>query len=178
MSRIGRKPIVIPEGVNVSIKDSTITVKGSKGELSYTYNSDITVKVENNEILVTRPSDDQNHRMLHGTTRANINNMVTGVHQEFTKTLEIEGVGYRAQLQGKTLVLSLGYSHLVNMEIPAGLKVTCPQATQVVISGCDKQLVGEFAANVRGKRKPEPYKGKGIHYSDEHIRRKEGKKAK
>lgn len=178
MSRIGRKPVIIPAGVNVSIKNNTIQIKGPKGELAYTYNEDMMVKTENNEILVSRPTDDQNHRMLHGTTRANIHNMVTGVNEGFTKTLIIEGVGYRAQIQGNLLVLSLGYSHLVNMEIPTGLKVSCPQPTQVVITGCDKQVVGEFAANIRDKKRPEPYKGKGIHYIDEHVRRKEGKKAK
>lgn len=178
MSRIGNKPIVIPAGVTVEVKDNTITVKGAKGELTYTFNPDITVKVEGADIHVTRPSDDKNHRSLHGTTRANIHNMVVGVSDGFEKIIEIVGVGYRAQLQGPTLVISAGFSHPVNLVVPEGLKVTVPSPTEIHVLGCDKQLVGEFAANIRKIRKPEPYKGKGFHYQGEYIRRKEGKKAK
>lgn len=178
MSRIGNKPIVIPAGVTVEVKDNTITVKGAKGELTYTFNPDITVKVEGADIHVTRPSDDKNHRSLHGTTRANIHNMVVGVSDGFEKIIEIVGVGYRAQLQGTTLVISAGFSHPVNLVVPEGLKVTVPSPTEIHVLGCDKQLVGEFAANIRKIRKPEPYKGKGFHYQGEYIRRKEGKKAK
>ncbi len=178
MSRIGNKPITIPAGVTVEVKDNTITVKGGKGELSYTFNKEIGVKVEGTEIHVTRPSDDRIHRSLHGTTRANIHNMVVGVNEQFEKVLEIVGVGYRAQLQGTKLVLAAGYSHPVEFVVPKGLTVTVPNPTEIHITGADKQLVGEFAANVRKVRKPEPYKGKGIHYHGEYIRRKEGKKAK
>lgn len=178
MSRIGNKHIVIPAGVTVTVNGNTINVKGPKGELNYTFNEDIKVVVEGQAIVCTRPSDDKNHRSLHGTTRANIQNMVTGVSAGFEKVLEIVGVGYRASLSGNTLTLAMGYSHPVNMEIPAGLKVTCASQTEVHIAGCDKQLVGEFAAEVRKVRGPEPYKGKGIHYRGEYIRRKEGKKAK
>lgn len=178
MSRIGNKPITIPAGVEVKLNENTITVKGAKGELSYDFNHEISVKVEGNEIHVTRPSDDKTHRSLHGTTRANIHNMVVGVSDGFEKILEIVGVGYRAQLQGNTLVLAAGYSHPVNLPIPEGLKLTVPSPTEIHILGCDKQLVGEFAAEIRKVRKPEPYKGKGIHYQGEYIRRKEGKKAK
>lgn len=178
MSRIGNKPIVIPAGVTVEVKDNTITVKGAKGELTYTFNPDITVKVEGADIHVTRPSDDKNHRSLHGTTRANIHNMVVGVSDGFEKIIEIVGVGYRAQLQGTTLVISAGFSHPVNLVVPEGLKVTVPSPTEIHVLGCDRQLVGEFTANIRKIRKPEPYKGKGFHYQGEYIRRKEGKKAK
>lgn len=178
MSRIGNKAVTIPAGVTVDVKENTITVKGPKGELSYTFNPDITVKVEGTAIHVSRPTDDKEHRSLHGTTRANIHNMVVGVSEGFEKVLEIVGVGYRAQLQGKTVVLSAGYSHPVNLPIPEGLTVTVPSPTEIHIMGYDKQLVGEFAANIRKVRGPEPYKGKGIHYRGEYIRRKEGKKAK
>lgn len=178
MSRIGNKAVTIPAGVTADVKENTITVKGPKGELSYTFNPDITVKVEGAAIHVSRPTDDKEHRSLHGTTRANIHNMVVGVSEGFEKVLEIVGVGYRAQLQGKTVVLSAGYSHPVNMPIPEGLTVTVPSPTEIHVAGFDKQLVGEFTANIRKVRGPEPYKGKGIHYRGEYIRRKEGKKAK
>lgn len=178
MSRIGNKAVTIPAGVTVDVKENTITVKGPKGELSHTFNPDITVKVEGAAIHVSRPTDDKEHRSLHGTTRANIHNMVVGVSEGFEKVLEIVGVGYRAQLQGKTIVLSAGYSHPVNMPIPEGLTVTVPSPTEIHVAGFDKQLVGEFTANIRKVRGPEPYKGKGIHYRGEYIRRKEGKKAK
>ena len=178
MSRIGNKPVVIPAGVTVEVKDNLITVKGPKGELSYEFNKDIKAEVEGNEIKVSRPSDDRIHGSLHGTTRANIHNMVVGVSEGFEKVLEIVGVGYRAQLQGNTLVLAAGFSHPVNLPVPQGLKVTVPSPTEIHITGCDRQLVGEFAAEIRKVRGPEPYKGKGIHYQGEYIRRKEGKKAK
>ena len=173
MSRIGKKPITIPAGVEVKIDGNNVTVKGAKGELNYTHNADITV-----EVIVTRPSDDKEHRSLHGLTRTLIANMITGVSEGYSKTLEINGVGYRAQKQGNNLVMNLGYSHQVIVPEVEGIKIDVPSANQIVISGADKQLVGQFAADVRKKRPPEPYKGKGIKYSDEHIRRKEGKAAK
>ena len=178
MSRIGKKPITIPAGVEVKIDGNNVTVKGAKGELNYTHNADITVAVEENEVIVTRPSDDKEHRSLHGLTRTLIANMITGVSEGYSKTLEINGVGYRAQKQGNNLVMNLGYSHQVIVPEVEGIKIDVPSANQIVISGADKQLVGQFAADVRKKRPPEPYKGKGIKYSDEHIRRKEGKAAK
>lgn len=178
MSRIGNKHIDIPAGVEIQLDANTITVKGAKGTLTYTFNPDIIVEVEGNQINVKRPTDDKNHRALHGTTRALIHNMVVGVSDGFTKILEINGVGYRAQLQGDTLVVSAGYSHTVPMKLPEGIKVVCPTPTEIQITGCDKQVVGEFAAEIRAIRKPEPYKGKGIRYQGEYVRRKEGKKAK
>lgn len=178
MSRIGRKPITVPAGVEVKLNGNNITVKGSKGELSYEFNSDITVAVEENEIIVTRPSDDKEHRALHGLTRTLIANMITGVSEGYSKTLEINGVGYRAQKQGKDLVMNLGFSHQVVVPEIAGITIEVPGPNQVIISGADKQLVGQFAADIRKKRPPEPYKGKGIKYAGEHIRRKEGKAAK
>ena len=178
MSRIGNKHIEIPAGVTIEQNGNTIVVKGPKGQLEYTYNADLTVEVNGTELVVTRPTDSKEHRSLHGTTRAIINNMVVGVNNGFEKVLEINGTGYRAQLQGKTLVVNAGYSHPVNLEIPEGLTVVVPNPTEVRVSGCDKQLVGQFAANVRIIRKPEPYKGKGIRYQGEYVRRKEGKKAK
>lgn len=178
MSRIGNKLINLPEGVTVSQNGNVITVKGPKGELSNTIDSNIQVVVEGQTVTVKRPNDTKAMKTIHGTTRANIHNMVEGVSKSFTKTLEIVGVGYRASLKGNALVVSAGYSHDVELEIPAGIKVELPKNTQVVVSGSDKQVVGQFAANVRGVREPEPYLGKGIHYSDEHIRRKEGKTAK
>ena len=178
MSRIGRKPITVPAGVEVKLNGNNITVKGSKGELSYEFNSDITVAVEGNEIIVTRPSDDKEHRALHGLTRTLIANMITGVSEGYSKTLEINGVGYRAQKQGKDLVMDLGFSHQVVVPEIAGITIEVPGPNQVIISGADKQLVGQFAADIRKKRPPEPYKGKGIKYAGEHIRRKEGKAAK
>ena len=178
MSRIGNKHIAIPAGVSVDLKDGVVTIKGPKGTLTYPLNSEVEIKVEGAELVVTRKADDKIHRSLHGTTRANLHNMVVGVSEGFEKVLEIVGVGYRANLQGNTLVLNMGYSHPVNMPIPQGLSVTVPSPTEVHVLGCDKQLVGEFAANIRKVRGPEPYKGKGIHYRGEYIRRKEGKKAK
>lgn len=178
MSRIGKKPVVIPAGVEVKVDGNHISVKGPKGTLSLDYNPEISVKVEGAEVIVSRPSDDKLHRSLHGLTRTLVSNMVTGVTEGYSKTLEVNGVGYRAQKQGNNLVMNLGYSHQVIIPEVEGIKIEVPSANQVVISGADKQLVGQFAAEVRAKRPPEPYKGKGIKYSDEHIRRKEGKAAK
>lgn len=179
MSRIGNKAIVVPAGVTITVAEGNfVTVKGPKGELSFQFNSELVISIEGTECVVKRPNDTKTIKMLHGTTRAVLNNMIVGVSEGFTKQLEINGVGYRAQLQGNTLVVSAGYSHLVEMPVPAGLKVELPKNTTIIISGIDKQLVGQFASEVRAVRKPEPYKGKGIKYADEHIRRKEGKTAK
>lgn len=178
MSRIGNKPIVIPNGASVELVENTIVVKGPKGQLSFEVPSCVTVEIKENNVTFTRESDVKEHRSLHGTTRAIINNMVIGVTQGFEKILEIEGTGYRAQLQGKKLVVNAGYSHPVELVIPEGLTVTVPNQTEIHVAGCDKELVGQFAADVRIIRKPEPYKGKGIHYRGEYIRRKEGKTAK
>ena len=179
MSRIGKKAVTIPAGVTVTVEDNNfVTVKGPKGEISFGFEKDINIEVKDGGVHVSRPNDEKANRQLHGTTRALINNMVKGVTDGWTKKLLIEGVGYRASLKGNTLVVAAGYSHLVELPIPEGLKVECPTQTEINISGIDKQLVGQFAANVREVRKPEPYKGKGIRYSDEVIRRKEGKKAK
>ena len=179
MSRIGLKPIVIPAGVEVKKDDAnTVTVKGPNGTLTQNVHKDITVNIEGSEITLSRPSDDKEHRAMHGLYRALIANMVTGVKDGFKKTLEVNGVGYRVQAQGSKLTMNLGFSHQVIMEAPEGIKVECPSANAIVISGADKQAVGQFAAQVREKRPPEPYKGKGIKYSDEHIRRKEGKAGK
>ena len=178
MSRIGKKPITIPAGVEVKLNGNEVAVKGPKGELKNTFNADMTIAMEGNEIIVTRPSDNKEHRALHGLTRTLIANMVEGVANGYSKTLEVNGVGYRVQKQGKNLVMNLGYSHQVIMEEPAGITIEVPSPNQIIISGADKQQVGQFAAEVREKRPPEPYKGKGIKYADEHIRRKEGKAAK
>lgn len=179
MSRIGNKVVQLAAGVSVTVDEKNlVVVKGPKGELSHQFNPIIKIIVEEHDVKFTRPNDEILTRALHGTTRALVHNMVVGVSEGFTKSLTIEGVGYRASLKGNTLVIAAGYSHLVEMAIPEGLKVTCPSQTEIKIEGIDKQLVGEFAANVRKVRKPEPYKGKGIRYSDEVVRRKEGKKAK
>lgn len=178
MSRIGNKHIDIPAGVEVKVEGNVISVKGPKGALDYEFNHEMKVMVDVNQIFVKRPSDDKDHRALHGTTRALIHNMVVGVSEGFTKVLEINGVGYRAQIQGDTLTVFAGYSHNVPMKLPEGIKVVCPTPTEIHISGYDKQVVGEFAAEIRAIRKPEPYKGKGIRYQGEYVRRKEGKKAK
>lgn len=176
MSRIGKSPIVIPAGVDVTIAaENLVTVKGPKGTLTQKLHKDMTIEKDAANIIVKRPSDDKDHRSLHGLTRTLINNMVLGVTEGFSKTLEINGVGYRAALQGKKLVLTLGYSHPVEMEAPAGIEIAVPAPNQIIISGADKQSVGQFAAVVREKRPPEPYKGKGIKYATETIRRKEGK---
>lgn len=179
MSRIGNKLIAIPAGVTINVaEDNFVTVKGPKGELSFKFNNEIAIEVEGSTCVVKRPNDTKTIKMLHGTTRAVLNNMVVGVSEGFKKQLEIEGVGYRAALQGQKLVVSAGYSHPVELEIPAGVTVELPKNTIIIISGIDKQVVGQFAAVIREVRKPEPYLGKGIRYSDEHVRRKEGKTAK
>ncbi len=175
MSRIGRKPIAIPAGVEVKVADGVVTVKGPKGTLTQKYNTAMTVEVAGNEVLVTRPNDEKENRSLHGLTRTLINNMVIGVTEGFKKELEVNGVGYRVQKQGSNLVMNLGYSHQVIVSEIPGITIEAPGPNQIVISGMDKQLVGQFAAEVREKRPPEPYKGKGIKYTTEHIRRKEGK---
>ena len=175
MSRIGRKPIAVPAGVDVSIADGVVTVKGAKGTLTQKVHPNMTVTVENGEVLVTRPNDEKENRALHGLTRSLIANMVTGVTQGFSKKLEVNGVGYRVQKQGKDLIMNLGYSHQVIVSEIPGITIEAPGPNKIIISGPDKQLVGQFAAEVREKRPPEPYKGKGIKYVDEVIRRKEGK---
>lgn len=175
MSRVGRMPIEIPAGVTVSQNENTLTVKGAKGELTRTFHPDINIAVEENLITVTRPSDGKEHRSLHGLTRALVANMVTGVHEGFTKTLEINGVGYRAAKQGNKLALTLGFSHPVEMEAPAGITIDVPAPNRIVVSGADKEVVGAVAADIRKWRKPEPYKGKGIRYEGEVVRRKAGK---
>ena len=178
MSRIGNKPVAIPAGVDVTIDGSVVTVKGPKGTLTREFNSRMAISQEGAEIIVKRTNDESVKKSLHGLTRTLIANMVDGVSKGFSKELEVNGVGYRVQLQGNNLVMNLGFSHQVIMEAPEGIKIECPSATSIVISGADKQKVGQFAAQVREKRPPEPYKGKGIKYSDEHIRRKEGKAGK
>ena len=176
MSRIGRKPIAIPAGVEISVDAANVvTVKGPKGTLSQKINPVISVEINGAEVLVTRPNDEKESRSLHGLSRTLINNMVIGVTEGYKKELEVNGVGYRVQKQGNTLVMNLGYSHQVFVEEIPGITIEAPGPNQIIISGADKQLVGQFAAEVREKRPPEPYKGKGIKYSTEHIRRKEGK---
>ena len=178
MSRIGNKPVVIPAGVTIDLKDNTVTVKGPKGELSYTFNQNISLEQREGEVVFTRPDDSKENKTIHGTTRAVFNNMVVGVTEGFQKELELIGVGYRAQLQGKNLVLNVGYSHPVEFTPEEGLEIEVPSNTKVIVKGYDKQKVGELAANIRGVRPPEPYKGKGIRYVDEFVRRKEGKTGK
>ena len=178
MSRIGNKPIEIPAGVDVKIEGNLVTVKGPKGELSRNIHPNITVEKDGNTITVTRPNDDKENRSLHGLSRTLIANMVHGVNETFKRELEVNGVGYRAELKGKDLLLKVGYSHDVIMTPPQGITIEVPAPNKIVISGADKQKVGQFAANVREKRPPEPYKGKGIKYAEEHIRRKEGKAGK
>jgi len=178
VSRIGNKPVVIPAGVTIDLKDNTVTVKGPKGELSYTFNQNITLVQNEGEVVFTRPDDTKENKTIHGTTRAVFNNMVVGVTEGFQKELELIGVGYRAQLQGKKLVLNVGYSHPVEFTPEEGLEIEVPSNTKVIVKGYDKQKVGELAANIRGVRPPEPYKGKGIRYVDEFVRRKEGKTGK
>ena len=179
MSRIGNKVINVPADVTVNVTAANfVTVKGPKGELSFQFTDRVGINQGNQVITITRKSDVNNDRKLHGTTRAVLANMVTGVTTGFTKQLEIRGVGYRASLEGRVLVINAGYSHLVNLEIPEGVTVTLPKNTDVILTGIDKQVIGEFAANIRQVRKPEPYKGKGIRYKDENVRRKEGKTAK
>ena len=179
MSRIGKKVIALPANVKVTVEEGNFTtVEGPKGKLSFKFNSEMQINVSSTEVSVVRPDDTKEMRTIHGTTRALLHNMVVGVSEGFTKKLEINGVGYRANVQGSKLVINAGYSNPVEMVIPQGIKVECPKPVEINISGADKQAVGEFAANVRAVRGPEPYKGKGIKYSTETIRRKEGKTAK
>lgn len=178
MSRIGNRIIAIPEGVSVVVENNNVVVKGPKGELSTVLNKNINVEVKDNTVVVTRSNETIPTKQMHGTTNANINNMIIGVSNGFSKGLEIIGVGYRFNLKGNTLVVNAGYSHPVELEIPSGLTVEAKGNNEILVSGIDKVLVGEFAANIRKVRKPEPYKGKGIRYVGEYVRRKEGKKAK
>ena len=178
MSRIGRKPIVIPAGVEVTVNGNNVTVKGPKGTLNSNIHPLMNVTVENGEVLVTRPNDEKQARSLHGLTRTNISNMVEGVVNGFEKKLEVQGVGYRVAKQGKSLVMNLGFSHQVIVDENDDIKIEAPDANTIIIKGIDKQKVGQFAAEVREKRPPEPYKGKGIRYAGEHIIRKEGKAGK
>ncbi|CAN7596831.1 50S ribosomal protein L6 [Rossellomorea sp. LjRoot5] len=179
MSRVGKLPVEIPSDVTLTIaEDNTVTVKGPKGELSRTFNSDIKVELEGNVATVTRPSDAKEHRALHGTTRALIANMVEGVSKGFQRNLELVGVGYRAQKQGTKLILNVGYSHPVEIEPEQGIEIEVPANTKISIKGIDKERVGALAANIRAVRSPEPYKGKGIRYEGEYVRRKEGKTGK
>lgn len=175
MSRIGRAPITVPADVTVKVNGNVVEVKGAKGTLTQEFHPDMKIAIEGNVITVTRPSDNKNHRALHGLTRTLINNMIIGVTKGYTKELEINGVGYRAAKSGKETTLTLGYSHPVVVSDTADITVDVPAPNKLVISGIDKQKVGQFAAEVRSKRPPEPYKGKGIKYVDEVIRRKEGK---
>jgi large subunit ribosomal protein L6 len=177
MSRIGRKPIEIPEGVTVSVIEGRVTVNGPKGELSQSVSPGMRIERSDGTLTVERPSDRGEHRSLHGLTRSLIANMVEGVTRGFEKRLEIQGVGYRARLQGKALELALGYSHPVSMPPPDGIEFEVPQPTEIIVRGIDKQLVGETAARIRKQRPPEPYKGKGIRYRGEYVRRKVGKRA-
>ena len=176
MSRIGKKPVVIPAGVTVNVAEgNVVTVKGPKGELTNTFNADMIINVEGNVLTVSRPTDEANHRALHGLTRTLIHNMVEGVEKGFTKELEVNGVGYRAEKKGNQLVMRLGFSHEVFVDEIPGITIEVPAPNKIIIHGIDKQTVGQFAAEVRGKRPPEPYKGKGIKYTTEVIRRKVGK---
>jgi large subunit ribosomal protein L6 len=179
MSRIGKKPVPVPSGVKVNVANRAVTIEGKLGKLSYTHRPEIDVKVEGDgkSVVCTRKSDERTIRAYHGLTRALINNMMVGVTEGYEKKLEIQGVGYLAAIQGKTLQLRVGFANEVHKTIPDGLTVTCPDQTHIVIKGTDKQLVGEFAAEVRAVRKPEPYKGKGIRYEGEQVRRKAGKTA-
>ena len=178
MSRIGRQPIAIPSGVEVKVDGARVSVKGPKGTLEQTMHPDMTVAVDDGTVVVTRPSDEREHRALHGLTRSLVANMVEGVTNGYAKTLEIQGVGYRAALKGSTLEIAVGFSHPVVVEPPKGVSFEVPQPTRIIISGTDKQLVGQIAANIRAIRKPDPYKGKGIRYQGEYVRKKAGKAAK
>jgi large subunit ribosomal protein L6 len=177
MSRIGRKPVAVPDAVTVTLAPGNIAVKGPKGELTQTYSQDMKVSQEAGTILVARPTDRGEHRALHGLTRSLIANMVEGVTDGFEKRLEIQGVGYRAALKGKNLELALGFSHPVSIAAPEGIEFEVPQPTEIIVRGIDKQLVGQVAADIRKRRKPEPYKGKGIRYKGEQVLRKVGKRA-
>ena len=178
MSRIGNKPIEVPNGVEVKIDGSKVTVKGPKGTLEKEFNKNMTVTLEDNHVIVKRPDDEPANKSLHGLTRTLINNMIQGTSNEFTRVLEVNGVGYRAAKQGTKLVLTLGYSHPVEMEAPAGITFDVPTPNQIIVRGIDKELVGQTAAVIRTKRPPEVYRGKGIKYAEEVIRRKEGKAGK
>ena len=176
MSRIGKKPVIIPANVTVNVAEgNVVTVKGPKGELTNTFNADMIINVEGNVLTVSRPSDEANHRALHGLTRTLVNNMVEGVEKGYQKQLDVNGVGFRVEMKANKLVMRLGFSHEVIMEEIEGITVECPTPNKIIVKGIDKQVVGQFAAEVRGKRPPEPYKGKGIKYSTEVIRRKVGK---
>jgi large subunit ribosomal protein L6 len=177
MSRIGRKPVELPAGVEFKLDGHSISVKGPNGALDFEHHPEMVVRIEEKEVIVERPSDQPRHRALHGLTRALIANMVEGVTSGFTRTLEIVGVGYRAEMKGKTLNLALGFSHPVEFDPPEGVSIECPNQTTIVIKGADKQAVGQAAAVIRGFRPPEPYKGKGVRYQGEQIRRKAGKTA-
>jgi large subunit ribosomal protein L6 len=177
MSRIGRKPIPVPESVTVELAPGRVAVKGPKGELAQSLSAEMKVQQDDGTVTVERPTDRGEHRALHGLTRSLIANMVEGVTEGFEKRLEIQGVGYRAQLKGKNLEMALGYSHPVPIEPPEGIEFDVPQPTEIVVRGIDKQLVGQVAADIRKRRPPEPYKGKGIRYRDEHVMRKVGKRA-
>jgi large subunit ribosomal protein L6 len=178
MSRIGRKPIPVPAGVEVKIEGNSVTVKGKNGTLSGTFNPDMAITREGDEIIVTRPDDQKEHRSLHGLTRTLVSNMVVGASEGFKKELEVQGVGYRVAKQGKDLVMNLGFSHQVIMPEIDGITVEVPAPNRIIVSGADRQKVGQFAAEVRGSRPPEPYKGKGIRYLGEVVIRKEGKAGK
>lgn len=178
MSRIGNKVVVLPAGVEIKQDGNNITVKGPKGELTREFSSDIKMNIEGNEVTFIRPNDSKEMKTIHGTTRANFNNMVVGVSEGFQKALELIEVGYRAQVQGNKLTLNVGYSHPVEMTAPEGVTFEVPANTQVIVKGINKEVVGELAANIRGVRPPEPYKGKGIRYVGEFVRRKEGKTGK
>lgn len=177
MSRIGKQPVGLPEGVEASLRDGTLQIKGPKGELSLDVHPEISVRIEDGSVVVDRPSDSANHKALHGLTRSLISNMVEGVTDGFSKTLEIVGVGYRADKRGQGITLNLGFSHPVEYTAPEGVNLEVPNQTTVVVQGPDKQAVGQTAAEIRGFRPPEPYKGKGIRYQGEQIRRKAGKTA-
>jgi len=177
MSRIGNRPVVVPAGVEVTLNGNVVTVKGPKGTLTKTFNDELTIKMDENNVVVSRPNDEPTMRALHGTTSALINNMVVGVTEGFRKTLNLVGVGYRAAAKGKGLELALGYSHPVLIEEVAGITLTVEKNTTIHIDGIEKEVVGQVAAEIRSKRAPEPYKGKGVKYADEVVRRKEGKKA-
>ena len=177
MSRIGKRVLTIPAGVNVSVNDNKVTVKGPKGELNLDVIKTLNVKVEGTELTVEKLKEDKFTNQMHGTTNANIHNMIVGVSEGFKKELEIIGVGYRFAVSGNTLTIQAGYSHPVKLDIPTGISVNAISATEIEVSGADKIVVGEFAANIRKVRQPEPYKGKGIRYKGEHVRHKEGKKA-
>ncbi len=175
MSRIGKMPVKIPQGVEVTVEGNQVMVKGPKGSMSRKFHKDMVIKAENSEIIVERPSEDKSHKALHGLTRSLINNMVAGVVGGFEKRLVLEGVGYRAAKQGNKLVLTVGYSHPVEFDPPQGIEFEVPAPNRILIKGIDKDLVGQIAANIRAVREPEPYKGKGIRYENEVVRRKEGK---